>query len=131
MARAKTRTIADINAEIERLKEEAQALQAAEVSEVIGRIKEAITYYGLTAEDLGFVKRLGRKPGRKTATKTAPVPAKNKAKRLSKAVKASGTIKYEDGAGHTWTGRGKRPRWYLDALTAGKSPDDLLVIPDE
>lgn len=27
----------------------------------------------------------------------------------------------------TWSGRGKRPRWFADALAGGASEDDLLV----
>ena len=27
----------------------------------------------------------------------------------------------------TWSGRGRKPRWYQAALDAGKSPDDLQV----
>lgn len=27
----------------------------------------------------------------------------------------------------TWTGRGKRPRWFSEALDAGKQPEDLAI----
>lgn len=27
----------------------------------------------------------------------------------------------------TWSGRGKRPRWYVEALEAGKKEKDLLI----
>ena len=27
----------------------------------------------------------------------------------------------------TWTGRGKRPRWFVDALASGKTADDMRV----
>ena len=30
-------------------------------------------------------------------------------------------------ASQTWTGRGKRPRWFQAALTAGKKDTDLLI----
>lgn len=30
-------------------------------------------------------------------------------------------------ASMTWTGRGKRPRWFNDAITAGKKEKDLLI----
>ena len=30
-------------------------------------------------------------------------------------------------ASQTWTGRGKRPRWYSAALAAGKKEKDLLI----
>lgn len=130
MARAKNKTLADINAQIEQLQKEAATLLAAEVSAVIGRIKEAIAHYGLTAEDLGFVARRGRQPGRKAAppaTATVIGTTAAKAKRGAKATKRIGVIKYDDGAGHTWTGRGTRPRWYLDALKSGRTAEDLML----
>jgi DNA-binding protein H-NS len=27
----------------------------------------------------------------------------------------------------TWSGRGRQPRWFADALAAGKTPDDLAI----
>ena len=27
----------------------------------------------------------------------------------------------------TWTGRGRKPRWFTDALAAGRTPEDLSV----
>jgi DNA-binding protein H-NS len=37
--------------------------------------------------------------------------------------------KYRNPADHaqTWSGRGKRPRWFNAALTAGKKEKDLLI----
>jgi DNA-binding protein H-NS len=37
--------------------------------------------------------------------------------------------KYRNPADHgeTWSGRGKRPRWYSAALAAGKKEKDLLI----
>jgi len=32
-----------------------------------------------------------------------------------------------DDAEQTWSGRGKRPRWFNEALAAGKKESDLLV----
>lgn len=130
MARAKTasKTVADIDAEIERLKQQRDALRATEVKAVVGRIKEAIAHYGLTAEDLGLApKRRGRKPAAgavepKQAKKQA---AKGAAKAASK--KPPSPPKYENGAGKTWSGHGKRPGWFVDALAAGKTAEDLLI----
>src|SRR5687767_5327512 len=100
VARAKNKTLADSNAQIEQLQKEAAALRAAEVSEVVGRIKEAIAHYGLTAEDLGFVARRGRQPGRKASPPvTATVTTGAKAKRGAMVTKPIVVIKYDDGAG--------------------------------
>lgn len=30
-------------------------------------------------------------------------------------------------ASETWTGRGRKPGWFIQALEAGKSPEDLLI----
>lgn len=27
----------------------------------------------------------------------------------------------------TWTGKGRQPKWYVEAISAGKSPDDLEI----
>lgn len=27
----------------------------------------------------------------------------------------------------TWTGRGRKPRWFSDALAAGKKPEDMAI----
>jgi len=41
--------------------------------------------------------------------------------------KTGGVAKYTDGAGRTWSGVGKRPNWFKDALAAGKTAEELLV----
>lgn len=130
MARAKKqpKTLADIDAEIARLQKERDAIRASEVQEVVGRIKEAIAHYGLTADDLGLgLKKRGRKPG----TAAAEVaPAKKRAtKGSAKAAKRGpGAPKYTNGE-KTWSGHGKRPGWFVDALAAGKIADDMLIKP--
>ena len=30
-------------------------------------------------------------------------------------------------ASDTWSGRGRKPRWFVAALNAGKSPEDLMI----
>lgn len=76
--------------------------------EKIGKVREKITALakaeGFTIEEL-FSGRAGRKTRR---------PAKPK---------------FRNPADHaqTWSGRGKRPRWFNAALTAGKKEKDLLI----
>jgi DNA-binding protein H-NS len=93
--------------QIERLQKQAASIQ----SEVIARIRKEIEKYGLTAEQL-----FGATAGRRRAA-----PAK------SPRGKSAGVVKYADGTGNTWGGRGKRPDWLRQALEAGKSLDDFLV----
>lgn len=48
-------------------------------------------------------------------------------RRASKAKSAPVAVKYRNPANkdQTWVGRGKRPRWFHDALAAGKKEKDL------
>jgi DNA-binding protein H-NS len=67
------------------------------------------------------VKGKSKKPARAVAKAAASKPG----------VKASsqiGVIKYRDDAGNAWTGRGTKPKWFVAALAAGKTPQDLLVV---
>jgi DNA-binding protein H-NS len=57
--------------------------------------------------------------------KTAKAPSKSI---KSKTVKSkSVAIKYRDGAGNTWTGRGSQPRWLKAAIGAGQSVEQFLI----
>lgn len=43
--------------------------------------------------------------------------------------RAPAVAKYANPADHsdTWSGRGRKPRWFVAALAAGKRPEDLTV----
>jgi len=71
------------------------------------RINKLIKDEGFTFEDV-FGGRSARRT-RRTATKVAP--------------------KYSNPAdsSQTWSGRGKRPRWFNAALKAGKKEKDMLI----
>ena len=72
--------------------------------------KLAIVALEETARNLGFT--LGELTGISTTRKRSPaVP------------------KYANpaDASDTWSGRGRKPRWFAAALAAGKSPDDLAI----
>ena len=119
-------TLAALNAQIEKLQAQAAALRAQEVPGVVARIREAIVHYGLTAADLGLGSTKTKVP------KGAAVAATPKTKRKGKAAakKPVRTVKFTDGQGRTWSGVGKRPNWFKDALAAGRKPEDLLAKPD-
>ena len=112
------RTLAQIKNEIEKLQKEAESVKHREVAGVVSRIQEAIAFYGLVPADLfgaGEKKARGAKPGAVAA-----------AKKL--AIKKVPVAKFRDDAsGKTWTGHGKRPTWFVNALAAGKTPVDLTV----
>lgn len=114
------KTLNQIQKQIATLQKQAESLKARDLPGVVERIREAVAYYGITAGDVfgagGSAKKVARKAGakrvgaRKTAKRKSPLPPK-----------------FHDAAGNTWSGHGKRPNWYKDALASGKTLEDLLV----
>lgn len=105
------KTYAAIKAEIAKLEKQAEKLRKTEVDGVIGRIKQAIAAYGLTAADLGL--GASGKSGR-NASRPAKPAARPKA----------GVAKYRDPAtGNTWTGQGRPPAW----IAAAADRDAFLI----
>ncbi len=43
--------------------------------------------------------------------------------------RAAATAKYANpaNAADTWSGRGRKPRWFAEALAAGRKPEDLAI----
>jgi DNA-binding protein H-NS len=114
------KTLSQIEKQIAVLQRRAEALKKRDVAGVVARIKEAIAYYGLTPQELGFggtVARKTRGPGKKTGAGKAKV----------KATKSALPPKFRDAAGNTWSGRGRRPRWYVEARAQGKTDADLAA----
>ncbi len=119
MAKKSNLTYQDLQAQINALQTQAEEVRRQEVAEVVARIREAVEHYGLTAADLGFggkVRAAGAVGAGKRGRKAGPGRKK-----------VIGVIRYRDEAGHTWTGHGKRPQWFKDALESGKTADDLKV----
>ena len=78
---------------------------------------------GRSIDEFGVGSRTASKPisaAPDSGEATAPVAvrARKKAKRTAK-------IRYEDGAGNSWSGFGPKPKWLKAALDAGKSLEDL------
>lgn len=113
-----TKTYDQIQQQIAELQAEAEKLRQQEIEGVVARIRDAIEHYQLTPADLGF----------KSAGAAARPPRKAKGPRKA-AKRATPVVAYRDEAGHTWAGRGKRPQWLRDALSAGRTLDDFRVKP--
>ena len=47
----------------------------------------------------------------------------------AKAARGSSIVKYSQPGNPalTWSGRGRRPQWYTDAIAGGMTPEDLAV----
>jgi DNA-binding protein H-NS len=115
-----TKTYAQIVKQIEVLKQDAEKIRRKEVEGVIGRIREAISVYSLSADDLGFGSKKAKTAGKAAVAKTLK-------RRGAKAAKAPAVVKFRNETGGTWGGRGKRPQWLRDALAAGKTLADFAV----
>ena len=113
------KTLTQIQDQISKLQAQADAIKAKERAQVVARIQEAITHYGITTDMLFGPKAV--------VVKTAARKGTVKAAAKSAVKKAPAPAKYQDGAGQTWSGHGKRPNWYKDAIASGKTADDLLI----
>ncbi len=101
------KSLQQVLSQIDKLQKEANSIRAKEVAGVISRIQEAIRHYDLTPADL-----FGSTAKKATAA--------TKGKR-------GGVAKYQAEDGRTWSGVGKRPNWFVAAIEAGKTPEDLLI----
>ena len=112
------RTLVQIRQQIEKLEQEAESVKTKEIAGVVGRIREAIDFYGLTVEDLFGTK--DKKAGRPKGV--AGVAVK------SGASKKAAVARFKDpNSDKTWTGHGKRPGWFVEAVASGKSSEDLAI----
>lgn len=116
-----TKTYAQIVKQIELLQQDAERMRRKEIEGVVGRIRDAISVYNLTADDLGFGSGKPKRGGKAAAAGKRGAGAGN-----GKA-KAAPVVKYRNDSGGTWGGRGKRPQWLRDALESGKKLEDFLV----
>ncbi len=104
-------TLAEVRAQMEALKQQEAELLAKEREPIIAQMKENIAAYNITAAELGFTLKKGKKAS-KPATESEEKEA---------------VIKYRDGA-NTWTGgRGRKPKWVTEKIAAGEDIEKYKV----
>ncbi|WP_435171571.1 H-NS family nucleoid-associated regulatory protein [Falsirhodobacter sp. 1013] len=75
---------------------------------------------------------------KKAALEALEATAKEQGFSLSELLDAAGATKTRGQAAapkfanphnpdETWSGRGRKPRWFIEAIEAGKTPDDLAI----
>ena len=101
-------TYAEIQSQILRLQQEAEALRKNEIAKTIEDVKAKIAQYGLSARDLGL--EVVAKRGRKSRTREGAAAAR-----------------FVGPNGQTWSGFGRQPQWMRDALAAGKRKEDFAA----
>ena len=94
----------ELQREIARLMQEADAARKAEVAAAVADIKAKMLEYGITVADLGSTGRSSRAKGTTVAAKY-----RNRA------------------TGETWTGLGKMPKWLQAEVVSGKRKEDFLI----
>jgi DNA-binding protein H-NS len=105
-----THSYLQLQKQIEALQKQADSVRAEEIAGVIAKIKDAISTYDLSPQDLFGARAMVRK-GRGVMGRT----------------KSSLDAKYADGNGGTWVGRGPRPLWLREALAAGHSLEEFAI----
>lgn len=97
----------EIVQKIGELQKQAEEIKTREQAGVISEIRQKISEYGITPEELGFG---GKHSTYKKATRKVAVRYRN-------------PKEYNE----TWTGRGKRPSWLSREIGAGRKLEDFLI----
>ncbi len=110
-----------IEKEISRLQKQAQALRARQRAPIITSIIRSMREYEITPEEIAtaFNKNRAARNVRTGAGSDVKTKAPQKV-----------APKYLDPAtGNTWTGRGKTPRWIVQAEADGRERTEFLINP--
>lgn len=98
-------SLIDIQKQIAELQAKADEIKTREFNEKVAMIKETMSTYGITVEDLQG------KPAKTGKVKSAsPAPAK-----------------YTGPNGESWSGRGLMPRWLAALVAEGHSKEEYLI----
>ena len=113
----RTISLKTIQARIAELQKKAVALET-KVKPGVDKAVALIKKHKLTLADLkhAFSGKAGR-----------PAKGAKKTKRVSKLKGKKAPVKFKDGNGNKWTGRGRAPLWILAAEKAGKDRSSFAV----
>ena len=116
-----TKTYAQLTREIQALQAQADKLHQSEKKDVIARLNESIAQFGLSAQDLRF-------PGTSAASSSSVASsASTRSRASSRSAASANEVKYSDGPGRVWGGRGPRPAWLREAIAQGRSLESFAV----
>lgn len=98
------------------------ALSLAELKKIQKDVAKAISTFEARekADALAAVERLAREKG---FSLTELVGASAKTARAS----APPKFRHPENPALTWSGRGRKPHWFVNALAAGKTEGDLMI----
>uniref|UniRef100_UPI003341BE88 H-NS histone family protein n=1 Tax=Castellaniella defragrans TaxID=75697 RepID=UPI003341BE88 len=111
--------------EITKLQKQMQNLHTKQRAPVIASIVRSMREYDISLEEITVA--LGRRPSGRPGRPGRPA-ASGARKASSKATKRVIAPKYRNPETQTtWTGRGKAPRWIVEAEAQGQSRDTFLI----
>lgn len=115
---------AALKARIDKLQKQLAVAEASRLP-AIKKVRALMAKLGITLADLAEDKTSGRRgrPVRAGNTKDTGFESAVKPRKARSKV----AIKYRDEKGNTWTGRGKTPRWLIDAEKSGKTRDAFKI----
>lgn len=82
---------------------------------------------GRALESFAVGKSFGVYATKSDTSSTRPLAKQGQTESAKREKAFKSVIKYRDGSGHTWSGRGPKPAWFMDALNGGKTPEQLAV----
>jgi DNA-binding protein H-NS len=100
------------------MEKQAAELQRKSRPAVLAQLREQMSAYGITAEELS-------RPAAKARPKAPPAKPASTAKGKKSVV--SSPAKYRGPEGQQWTGKGTAPKWLNDLVAAGKTREDFLI----
>ena len=112
--------LADIQAQIEKLRIQEQQIKAKDFSKTVLDIQEKMKAFGITVKDLQF-----SKSGKRSASRDAS--AKKPGKPITGLAGSKVAAKYRGAEGQSWSGRGLMPRWLKTLVAEGRTKDEFLV----
>ena len=101
----------ELKAQAEELLRKAEQVRTQEIQGAIEDIRRKMAEFGLTIKDIA-PNSGGAGTGARRASATRGMKAK---------------AKYRDSSGNTWSGRGKRPNWLVDALSKGRQIEEFRI----
>jgi DNA-binding protein H-NS len=98
-------SLIDIQKQIAELQAQEAEIKASEFNEKVAMIKETMSAYGITIEDLQ-----GKSAKAPKSKSSSPAPAK-----------------YTGPNGESWSGRGLAPKWLTALIAEGHAKDEYLI----
>jgi DNA-binding protein H-NS len=100
----------EILQQIRELQARADSLRLRERAEAILKVQDLVDVYAIKRSEIKFF-----------AEKLAPSSKKDGRSKVA--------IRFSDKKGNEWSGRGKKPRWIIEALASGETTESLRHTP--